>query len=53
MLGAQQTNGAEIERLLRVRKTRTEFIQTGGEELRTVRLAVGIGEFAHEKKQQL
>ena len=53
VLGAQQTDSAQIERLLRVAKTRGESIESGGQELCALRLLVGIGEFAHEKKEQL
>ncbi len=53
MLGSQQTDGAQVERLLRVGEARSEFVQPCGEELGAFRLLVGIGVRAHEKKQQL
>src|SRR6266404_4699205 len=53
VLGPQQTDGAQVERFLRVGEAGCEFIQPRGEELGTLRLPVGIGVRAHEKKQQL
>src|SRR5260221_10376317 len=43
VLGPQQTDGAQIERLLRVGEAGPAFIQPPGEELRGLRPLVGIG----------
>src|ERR1700737_3150626 len=43
MLGPQQTDGAQVERLLRIGETRSEFIQPCGEELGPFSLLFGMG----------
>ena len=53
MLGAEQTNSTQIQRLLWIGKTRREFIEPGRQELRACLLSVGVGEFTHKKKEQL
>src|SRR5712692_11744382 len=50
VLGPQQTDGAQVERLLRISEMRPEFIKPRGEELGTFRLLVCSGVRAHEKK---
>src|SRR5258707_4699608 len=53
VLGPQQTDGAQIKSLLRIAKTRAEFVQPRGEEFGAFHLLVGIGVCPHEKEQQL
>jgi len=53
VLGPQQTDGAQIKSLLRIAKTRAEFVQARGEEFGAFQLLVGIGVCPHEKEQQL
>src|SRR6266404_1009581 len=53
MLAPQQTDGAQIKSLLRIAKTRAEFVQPRGEKFGAFQLLVGIGVCPHEKEQQL
>src|SRR5258706_9931773 len=53
MLCPQQTDGAQVERLLRAAEAGGGIIQPRGAELGGLRLLGGIGIRAHEKKQPL
>ncbi len=53
MLGSQQSDGAQIQRLLNVRQARPEFLQSRREELRTLALQVRVRILRHQQKQQL
>src|SRR5713226_3524287 len=53
VLGAQQSDGAQIQRLLRVRQARAEFLQSRRKELRSFTLHVGVRVLRHQQKQQL
>src|SRR5258708_5864352 len=53
MLSSQQSDGAQIERLLKVRQARSEFLQPRGEELCTLALQVRVRILRHKQKQQL
>src|SRR5713101_6484182 len=53
MLSSQRSDCAQIQRLLRVRQTRSEFLQPRGEELCTLALQVRVRILRHKQKQQL
>src|SRR5260370_13442343 len=53
VLGSQQSDGAQIQRLLRVGQARTEFLQSSRKELRALTLHVGVGVLPHQQKQEL
>src|SRR6266851_10314132 len=53
VLGSQQSDGAQIQRLLSVRQTGTEFLQPRREELRTLTLQVRVRVLRHQQKHQL
>src|SRR5215472_1127957 len=53
MLRAQQTDGAQIQRFLRVYETWPEFFQPRRKELRTFALQLGIRVLRHQEKQDL
>src|SRR6266576_4875965 len=53
MLGSQQSDGAQIERLLNVGQARSEFVQSCGEKLSALTLQVRVRILCHQQKQQL
>src|SRR6266704_1853309 len=53
MLSSQQSDGAQIQRLLSVRQARSEFLQPRGEKLCTLALPVRVRILRHQQKQQL
>src|SRR6266849_5913202 len=53
VLGAQQSDGAQIQRLLRVRQARAEFLQSRRKEVRAFTLQVGVRILRHQAEQQL
>jgi hypothetical protein len=53
MLSSQQSDGAQIQRLLSVRQARPEFLQPRREKLYTLDLQVRVRILRHKQKQQL
>src|SRR5712692_11121658 len=53
VLGAQQSDGAQIQRLLSARQSRAEFFQSGRKELRALTLQIGARVLRHQEKQHL
>ena len=53
MLGAQQPDGAEIERFLSVGEARPEFLEARGQELYALRLPVGVPILRHQQEKKL
>ena len=51
MLGSQQPNRAQIQRLLNIRQPRLEFLQPHVEKLNALRLHIGIGILPHQQEQ--
>ena len=53
MLSSQQSDGAQIQRLLRFRQARSEFLQPRREELCTLALQIRVRILRHKQKEQL
>src|SRR6266496_666541 len=53
MLGPQQTDDAQIKRLLNWRQTPLEFLEAGGEEFGSLTRPVGVHVLRQQQEQQL
>src|SRR5258708_17455398 len=53
MLSSQQSDGAQIERLLSIGQARSEFVQSCREKLSALTLQVRVRILCHKQKQQL